>query len=260
MCAQPNRFLRARITRRAMRAGKAVALFAVGFVLALLVWPIAWSVSAGLGYALGVAAIVLGAILVSKRGGATLPLVLGIVLLLVSLASVVGTAVVHMGLYAAAKAVEEATKVEHASGVVGQPMVVDGWEVTVLGVREAKYVKHDDSYYSAKEGEKAVLVSLRVKNVGEETRTASEIWNFVLVTDAGRSYERGYVWDLEPLWGATIKAAEYRDISLAQSIPPGAYIEGDLLFVISKGESPARLHFKVGIIGGTEVEVELTPR
>ena len=142
-------------------------------------------------------------------------------------------------------------------------MVVDGWEVTVLGVREAEYVKHGDTYYSAKEGEKAVLVSLRVENVGEETRTVSEIWSFALVTNTGASYERGYTWSLELLWDVTeevkAKAVEYRDISLTLSIPPGAHVEGDLLFIIPQGESPTKLHFKVGIVGGTEVEVALTP-
>ena len=62
------------------------------------------------------------------------------------------------------------------------------WEITVLGVKEAKYLKSDDSYYAANEGQKAVVVTLRIRNIGKETKT-SDIWDFIIVTNANKSYE-----------------------------------------------------------------------
>ena len=68
-----------------MGAGRAFLLFALGLVLAMLTFPVAFAVSAALGYVFGIAAVVLGAYIISRREGRTLPLVLGIVLLAVSL-------------------------------------------------------------------------------------------------------------------------------------------------------------------------------
>jgi hypothetical protein len=42
-------------------------------------------------------------------------------------------------------------------GVIGQTVTVGNWEITVLGVKEAKYLKSDNGYYAANEGQKAVV-------------------------------------------------------------------------------------------------------
>jgi len=241
--------------------GKALILFVVGFLLALLVFPVAWSASALLGYVFGVVAIAIGIWLAAKRAGRTLPLVLGLVLVVIALISLASTAFMHVALYTTKEALEEATKTEYVSAVVGQPVTVEGWKVTVLGVKEAKYLKSGDAYYSAKEGEKIVAVTLRIENVEKKTRSLSEVWSFVLVTNINRSYECSYTFNLEPLWEVTetVKAGavKYRELNLFGDLAPKTYTEGDILFIIPQNEHPAKLHFKVGIIGPTEVEVKL---
>jgi type IV secretory pathway TrbD component len=54
---------------------KVVVLFVVGLLLAVLVFPVAFFVSAALGYIFGVIALVVGVWLAVKRAGKTLPLV-----------------------------------------------------------------------------------------------------------------------------------------------------------------------------------------
>jgi type IV secretory pathway TrbD component len=52
---------------------RAVLLFAVGLLLSVLVFPVAFYVSAALGYLLGVVALAVGVWLAIRRAGRTLP-------------------------------------------------------------------------------------------------------------------------------------------------------------------------------------------
>jgi len=242
---------------------KVVILFVVGLLLAALVFPVAFFVSTALGYIFGVIALAIGVWLVVKRAGKTLPLVLGIVLAVIAVISIAGTAFIHMAAYSASKAVEEATKTKYVSGVIGKAITVGDWEITVLGVKEAKYLKSGDSYYAAEEGQKAVVVTLRIKNIGKETKTAPDIWSFVLVTNANKSYESKTLLEFKPLWSFNVteevktSAVAVNTLNTFTSIAPGTEIEGDILFAIPQNEEPQNLHFKVGIIGPTEVVVTL---
>jgi hypothetical protein len=251
------------IWRICMGGARAVFLFIVGMLLALLAFPIAWGASALLGYVFAIAAIAIGAYLVARRGAARLPLVLGIVLLVVAVPVLLGTLAVHAGLWAISKGVEEASKVTTVSGSVGEGVKAGEWMITVLGVKEATYIKEDNSYYKAKDGYKLVLIRLRIENIGKEIKAASEIWKFVLVTDAKKSYEKAYTTDLTYIWNVTesIKrsAVPYEELDLFKSVAPSTAMEGDLLFQIPSSEEPERLHFKVGIVGGYEVTISLKP-
>ncbi|RLE54470.1 MAG: hypothetical protein DRJ40_10920 [Thermoprotei archaeon] len=245
-----------------MKTGKAIVLFILGLVLALLVFPTAWSVSAGLGYVFAIVSIIIGAYLIAKREGRTLPLVLGIILLIVAVPALLGTAAIHMGLWAVKKAVEEATETKSITARIGEPIRAGNWEITVLKIDEAEYIKKDDSYYKAKEGKKLVLVKLRIKNIGKEAKTASDIWNFMLVSNANKSYEKAYTYELEYIWDVTdeikSKAIVFEELDTTASVAPNTIIEGYLLFQIPVSEEPAKLYFKVGVIGGYEVTIELT--
>jgi hypothetical protein len=227
-------------------------------LLAVLVFPVAFFVSAALGYVFGVIALAIGVWLAVKRAGRTLPLVLGVVLVVIAVISIAGTAFIHMAAYSVSKAVET----KHVFGVIGQTLTVGNWEITVLGVKEVKYLKHDDNYYVAKEGQKAVVVTLRIKNIGKETKTP-DIWNFVIVTNANKSYERVSIsiFNFERVlpWDVTEKvkksAVTVNELKTLASIAPGTQMEGDILFAIPQNEEPQRLHFKVGIT--TEVVIRL---
>jgi hypothetical protein len=239
-----------------MSTARVVILFVIGLLLALLVFPVAFFVSAALGYVFGVIALAIGVWLAVKRAGRTLPLVLGVVLVVIAVISIAGTAFIHMAAYSVSKAVET----KYVSGVVGRAVTVGDWEITVLGVKEAKYLKSGDSYYAAKEGQKAVVVTLRIKNIGKETKTP-DIWKFVIVTNANKSYERISVYSFKYLWSRDVteevkrNAVTVNELETFASIAPGTQMEGDILFAIPQNEEPQRLHFKVGII--TEVIVTL---
>jgi hypothetical protein len=242
-----------------MSTAKVVVLFVVGLLLAVLVFPVAFFVSAALGYIFGVIALAIGVWLVVKRAGRTLPLVLGIVLAVIAVISIAGTAFIHMTVYS----VSEVTKTKNVSGVIGKAVTVGDWEITVLGVKEAKYLKSGDSYYAAEEGQKAVVVTLRIKNIGKETKTLSDVWSFVLVTNANKSYESKTVFGFKLLLSSDVtkeveaSAVTVNALNTFASIAPGTQVEGDILFAISQNEEPQKLHFKVGIIGPTEVTVTL---
>ena len=182
---------------------------------------------------------------------------------MIAVISIAGTAFIHMTVYSVSKAVEEATKTKYVSGVIGKALTVGDWEITVLDVKEAKYLKSGDSYYAAEEGQKAVIVTLRIKNIGKETKTASDIWSFTLVTNANKSYEDASIFKFEPLfpWSITdevkTSATTVSTLDRSGSLAPGTYIEGDILFTIPQNETPQKLHLKVGIIGPTEVSITL---
>ena len=244
-----------------LSTGKIIFLFIIGIILALLVFPVAFFTSILLGYIFGIIAVIISAYMIAKRKGRIPPLALGIVLLVISLVSLVGTATLHMGLYVA----QEAMKTKSIKGVIGTPIQANNWRITVTEIKEAEYIKHDNSYYGAKEGQKIVIVTLRVENIGKETESASEIWDFTLVTNVNKSYGRSYITSLEylPEFELTesikAKAVKFSEIDLTQSVSPNTYVEGSILFQISLEEEPNELYFKVGIIGGYEVSVKLTP-
>ena len=241
-----------------MSTAKVVVLFIIGLLLAVLVFPVAFFVSAALGYVFGVIALTIGVWLAVKRAGRTLPLVLGIVLVVIAVISIAGTAFIHMAAYSVSKAVET----KYVSGVVGRAVTVGNWEVTVLGVKEAKYLKSGDSYYAAEEGQKAIVVTLRIRNIGKETKTP-DIWNFVMVTNANKSYEDKSVYSFKYLlsWDVTEEvkrnAVTVNMLRTFAPIAPGTQIEGDILFAIPQNEEPQKLHFRVGILGPTEVIITL---
>lgn len=252
-----------------MSTAKVIALFVVGLLLAALVFPVAFFASAALGYIFGVIALAIGVWLAVKRAGKTLPLVLGIVLAVIAVISITGTAFVHMTVYSVSKAVEETTKAieettktKYVSGVIGQAVTVGNWEITVLNVKEAKYLKSGDIYYAAEEGQKAVIATLRIMNIGKETRSVSDLWSFTLVTNVNKSYATVFGYKIISPWNITdevkASATTVNKLDMFGSLAPGTYTEGDILFTIPQNETPQKLHFKVGIVGPTEVSITLT--
>ena len=240
-------------------------------ILAILVYPVALTVSAGLaglGYIFGIVSIVIAAYLIARRA-TLLPLVLGIVLLILTLPIMVGTMIVHMSVLtvaetvkAGAKILQNMTKVKVLKSQIGSPVRVGDWEIMVSNVRMSHYIVKDDMYYRSKPGHKLVLVTLRVSNIGETTKNLPEIWNFILITDANKSYESAQLFQLEylPDWELTdeikseaIRYDEFSTLTLA----PGTHVEGDIVFQIPENEEPAKIVFRVGIVGGYEVTIDL---
>ena len=98
--------------------------------------------------------------------------------------------------------------------------------------------------------------------MGREISSVSDIWSFTLVTNLNKSYGDVTVYHFDLLWnvGEEVKtgALWVRELERLQSLAPGTYVEGDILFDISQNEKPLKLFFKVGVIGPTQVEVALS--
>ena len=81
----------------------------------------------------------------------------------------------HAGIYVVGKAVEEAVRTQTVEACMGAPLRVDNWEVTIESIKEVKYIKSGGSFYSSKEPMKIIMIKLKVRNIGEEVSSASDI-------------------------------------------------------------------------------------
>jgi hypothetical protein len=132
---------------------------------------------------------------------------------------------------------------------IGSPVIIGNWEITVINVRESKYIVKSNSYYEADEGFKLVIITLKIKNTGSSTDQPSNIGSFILVTTSGKSYEITATYEIEPIFEPTEEiiheAIPYNPIDLYEYLAPGTYMEGDILFEIPVNEQPDRLVFEV---------------
>jgi len=260
-----------------MSTGRAVALFLLGLFLAFVAFPAALVASAALGYLLAIAALAVGIYMAVKRGGRTLPLVLGVVLTVFSFIILAGIAAVHLTAYTLSKVIEEIGKESGTvtvitttsrtteetekskaitsstanAGIVeaslGQTVVAGEWRVMTEDVVETKYIKSGESYYGAPEGMKIILVKMKIENAGSEIkRPMFELSTFVLVTSAGKSYETKYPISLEWIFQPTKEVIEgavvYVGLDLGNNVAPGTYTEGHLMYLIPEGEKAEKLY------------------
>jgi len=240
--------------------GKAVLLFITGLLIMLFAFPIFVGVSAGLGYVFIIITIGLAIYLIAKHDDKKVPLVLGIVLLVIGVFVIIGMAFIHATLMSFEESVGEMTVSRVMSARFREAVKLGEWEVAVINVMAANYISKDDSYYVADEGYKYVIVTLRVRNVGEASSSLS-FYDFLLVTNADKSYEATYTSysnEIEDV-SEEIKSISMplNELQLYKSLAPSTYIEGDILFQIPIHESPRRLHFKTGIVGGYEAALDL---
>jgi hypothetical protein len=136
--------------------------------------------------------------------------------------------------------------------VIRQVVQVGPWRLAVLDVKEATYIKTlvlgTWSYYQAPEGMKIVIVTLRIENTGMETRYPfgpGELGTPVLVTDANKSYDKAYTYELKSIYEVSKeieeKAIEYKELDIFTKVAPGSYVEGDIMFLTPQTEKPAKL-------------------
>jgi hypothetical protein len=245
-----------------MNAVRAVLLFLLGVVFVFLGFPVAFFISAGLGYIFCLVGIGIGVYMVMKREKKALPLVLGVLLVVAGVVSLFVTAIIHASVYTVSKALEattEALKTRNLAAKLNEPVKAGDWEIVVRNVREAFYIRMDGGYYGAREGQKIVLVRIAVKNIGKEMQRP--VLFIVLVSTANKSYERIYPLHLNYIWEVSeslkSNAIPYRELDTAVSLAPGTLIEGDVLFQIPKEENPDKIVIKVGLVGGYEITVRL---
>jgi len=238
-----------------MRA-KNVILFVIGFFLALIAYGIAWFVSVGLAYVFGLIALAFGIYMVVKRVS-TGELVLGAVLIAFALLSLAATVVTHVAVLGLQQVVES----KSVTASIGERVKAGSWAITVLSVKTPSYINIGGIYYTPSEGKKFVVVSLKIENIGKNTESLSSLWDFTLFTNTNKSYSEAY-FPGKILFSATneviAKAINVTKLDTTLKLLPGDSIQGDIVFEIPANETPTKLYYKVGIVGGYEVTVKLT--
>ncbi len=246
-----------------IKTNVAIVLFLLGFILALLTFPMAWGVSILLGYISNILAIFIGSYLIARCEHKKIPLVLGCILLGITVFSLIETTTVHIGVWTTKELLKESLEGGNIMANLEEPFRAGDWEITVLNVVEGKYIKVDDSYYKAKESNKIIITTIRFKNISQKTKTTDDIWNFNLISNTNKSYERGFTFDLEAIWSWNLtseieeKAISIKELDPFTSVAPGAYITCDIFFQIPKDEKPAQLYFQIGVIKSYDIRVKL---
>lgn len=245
-----------------MRA-KSIVLFVIGFFLALIAYGIAWFVSVGLAYIFEIIALALGIYIAIKKVS-TGELVLGIVLVIFAILSLSATVVTHIaviGLEQAAKTIQQSVESKSITASIGERVTAGQWAITVLSVQTPSYINIGGTYYMPSEGDKFVVVTLRIENIGNNTESLSDIWDFTLFTNTGTGYSQTY-FPGTIIFNVTnevvAKAMNVNELDTTLKLAPGGSTQGDIVFEIPANQVPTKLYFKVGIIGGYEVTVKLT--
>ena len=136
--------------------------------------------------------------------------------------------------------------------VLRQVVALGPWRLAVLDAKEAKYIRTlkygSWSYYEAPEGMKIAVITVRVENAGTDVGYPFGIWEIstpILVTDANKSYDEAYTYQLKSIYEVTKEieqsAVEYRELDVSAKVAPTACIEGDFMYLIQATEKPAKV-------------------
>jgi len=134
---------------------------------------------------------------------------------------------------------------------IGEPSIIDDWEILVKSVREVDYILDWGDYYRPKQGMKIILVDVKITNRAEDIREPSVIDVLFLVTDKGKVYHDVTPWDLNMLSYDQItpniksKAVKYVDLNLWDELAPEAYVEGHIMFEIPVKENPHKIYITI---------------
>jgi hypothetical protein len=92
---------------------------------------------------------------------------------------------------------------------------------------------------------KIVIVTLRIENTANEARAPFADLSMTLVTDANKSYDKAYTYQLKSVYSITSdieeKTVAYNELDLFTKVAPGSYVEGDIMFLTPQTEKPAKL-------------------
>ena len=134
---------------------------------------------------------------------------------------------------------------------IGEPSVIDDWEILVKSIREIDYILDWGGYYKPKQGMKIILVDVKITNRADDIREPSVIDVLFLVTDKGKIYHDITPWDLDMLSYDEVtpniksKAVKYVDLNLWDELAPEAYVEGHIMFEIPIKETPHKIYITI---------------
>jgi hypothetical protein len=142
---------------------------------------------------------------------------------------------------------------------VGENLRLGNYQVSILSVKEAEYVKLGENYYKPREGMKFLILRVNVLNVEEHVEMCP-CWGIlptewcpfgrpVLITD------KGWAYDWESLPGEWIppehvteevkkNAVECSIFPAGKSLAPNTYCEGDIFFESPLNENPVKIVFE----------------
>ena len=148
---------------------------------------------------------------------------------------------------------------KHIVAHVGENLRLGNYQVSILSVKEAEYVKLGENYYKPREGMKFLILRVNVLNVEEHVEMCP-CWGIlptewcpfgqpVLITD------KGWAYDWESLPGEWIppehvteevkkNAVECSIFPAGKSLAPNTYCEGDIFFESPLNENPVKIVFE----------------
>ena len=108
---------------------------------------------------------------------------------------------------------------------------------------------------------KLTIVHIKAKNICNKTQELYKLWNFTLLTKAGRIYEQAGLMDLQSIFMPSedvktkaVKCMPYYLYSFT-NVAPTTVAEFDVVFQTLQQEEASELQFKVGRIEGIERKV-----
>jgi len=146
---------------------------------------------------------------------------------------------------------------------VGETIYLDDYEVSILSIKEAKYLKFDEYYFKPKEGERLLVLSLKISYRGEEIGSCP-IWRYTLVTDKGWAYGEKSEWELERISSEDVTEEVRENVLECKSLPgheplaPNTWCEGDILFTFPRDENPIKIFLKPFAYYTVEIVVSST--
>jgi len=156
-------------------------------------------------------------------------------------------------------------RLEHAEKIsattsMGEPVEAGDYRVTVLELKEARYLKGVlGTYHQVPSGTKGVLVALMIEVTGQKVWCPERYttWGY-LITEPGNKYGFTTTSRVPLILGASddIKkeAVLFLDLTMSACVGPGESTGGHLLFVIPEDERLVKL---VLYIGPAEIVVNL---
>lgn len=238
----------------ALGAGRVVAAFAAGFIATITAPLLAIYVGAQIAYAICAFALLLGLYLVASSRGRAYRVVLGLILVGVSFASIAAASTVQGIVHGApggggggVTSVGAGTSTSTQLSVPeGRAARIDGWLITVKSVEPVPAVIVNGTVYTAPRGERLFIAHVEVVNNSTSRMELSDIWGFTIISNTSAEYHEARLSSLlvNPALAAT--AAKVNLFNPASTLPPKGRTSFYILFKMPLNEKPVKLLVHIG--------------
>ncbi|UXD22197.1 hypothetical protein IPA_02480 [Ignicoccus pacificus DSM 13166] len=228
-----------------MKVWAAVVLFVLSLLL-LLFSAATLYYNAWITLFLQIIALLLGIAMISKSEKRTSVKALGIIttvfsgLALFNTLTVIATALVVLSALSSHGASSQCFVTAQAPST----FKLGYWQIGISAPEEGRYVYYQGSYYKAPPGYKVIMFKVRATNLDQDSHYFIASWS--LITEDGMSYGEATLLKLNFLFEERVASAlVYEPLSALQQVPPGASVEGTVMFVIPSNATPKTLYLSV---------------